>query len=78
MASGFPWLASSSIILFRMAAFSSLSACSCRFHSSTFEVLSCSAHVSRALLFFSVCNSTSHFLAFAELCARASLSLSFS
>ena len=47
--------------------FSSLYECSCRFHSSTFAVDSCSADVSRALLFFNVASSTSHFFAFAEL-----------
>ena len=46
---------------------SSLYECSCRFHSSTLAVDSWRAEVSRALLFFSVDNSTSHFLALAEL-----------
>ena len=46
---------------------SSLYAFSCFFHSSTLAVLSCRAAVSRALLFFSVCSSVSHFLALAEL-----------
>ena len=52
---------------FFILALSSLYAASCFFHSSTLVVLSCSAAVRRALLFFRVCNSTSHFLALVEL-----------
>ncbi len=73
-----PLPASSSISPTLSLVFSSLYECSCRFHSSTLAVDSCSADVSRALLFFSVESSTSHFLALAEDCASASLRRSFS
>lgn len=62
-----PLPASSSINPTFSLEFSSLYEFSCRFHSSTFAVDSWRADVRRALLFFKVVNSTSHFLALAEL-----------
>src|SRR6056300_1623005 len=50
--------------------FSSLYEFSCLFHSSTLAVDSCKAEVNRALLFFKVASSTSHFFAFEELKKR--------
>lgn len=47
--------------------FSSLYVWSCRFHSSTFAVDSCSALVKRMLLLFNVASSISHFLALVQL-----------
>ena len=58
---------SNSLTRFFIRALSSLYAANCFFHSSTLAVLSCNAVVSRALLFFNVWSSTSHFLALAEL-----------
>ena len=62
-----PLPASSSIKPTFSLEFSSLYEFSCLFHSSTFAVDSWRAEVNRALLFFSVVSSTSHFFAFAEL-----------
>ena len=62
-----PLPASNSIRPTLSLVFSSLYECNCRFHSSTLAVDSCNADVKRALLFFNVDNSTSHFFAFAEL-----------